>query len=278
VKVEIRYRCTYSYSHPVGFSPHLLRLFPKPERHLQVHSHHFATNPGALVHFRRDLFDNEVARCFYPEPRDHLLISLDLDLEVRERNPFEFLVDPRAALYPFSYSPPELRALAPYLAPLAPPEASPFSLQAGDTAAALVELNAEIHGALRYERRDEGPPLPPAATLARGAGACRDFALLFCSLLRRGGIASRFASGYLIEAGSEDKKAEGAMHMWVEAFLPGAGWIGLDPTNGYLCNHCHIAAAVGADPDDVTPVLGGIASDAPATTTMNFDLDVRPHA
>ena len=101
---------------------------------------------------------------------------------------------------------------------------------------------------LAYERREEGVAREPAETIALGRGACRDFAVLLAVLLRQMGVAARLASGYMVETGERERRAEGALHAWTEAYLPGAGWIGLDPTNGILCDHHHILAAVGLEP------------------------------
>ena len=120
----------------------------------------------------------------------------------------------------------------------------------------LTGLNWAIHENLAYERREEGTARTPEETLRLGSGSCRDFAALFAALLREYGVASRLASGFLVEPGDGDHYAYNALHAWVEAYLPGAGWIGFDPTNGYLCSHHHIATAVGTNPDQITPILG----------------------
>ena len=121
---------------------------------------------------------------------------------------------------------------------------------------ALVELNERLHECVGYERREEGPARPPAETLRLGRGACRDVALLLAALLRQAGLAARLTSGYLREADSESRRAEGSLHAWTEVYLPGAGWVGMDPTNGIFCNHNFIAAAVGIESADVTPIDG----------------------
>ena len=120
----------------------------------------------------------------------------------------------------------------------------------------LVELNKWLHECVGYERRDEGPALPPAETLRLGRGACRDVALLLAAVLRQHGLAARLTSGYLREAETESRRAEGSLHAWTEVYLPGAGWVGMDATNGIFSNHNFIAAAVGINPADVTPIDG----------------------
>ncbi len=131
-----------------------------------------------------------------------------------------------------------------------------------------------MHSNIRYERREEGAARTPAETLAEGAGACRDIALLLAETLRGLGVAARFASGYLCEFGQEKRTAEGALHAWTEAYLPGAGWVGFDPTNGTLCTESHITAAVGLEPRDVSPIAGTYYSDVPIASEMTASLEM----
>jgi transglutaminase-like putative cysteine protease len=258
MRIEILYQTQYSYGEPVSFSPHLYRLFPKPDRFLDVRHVSFQTNADAAVTYRRDLFDNEIASCFYPEHSALLSCNLRIEVNVHERNPFSFLLASHALEFPFKYEPHEARVLQPYLhhefhhdLPFWKRPESPRA-----TLDALLDLNLALHENIGYERRDEGVARPPADTLAIGTGACRDFALLMAEVLRANGVAARLGSGYLCEFEAKEKRAEGALHAWTEAYLPGAGWVGFDPTNGVLCNHNHLTCAVGLTPDDVSPVVG----------------------
>lgn len=279
MKLQILYQAQYSYAETVTFSPHLFRLFPKVDQHVKVHSHEFQTNMDASVNFRRDLFDNEIASCFYPTPSSLLAASLKIELEVQPKNAFGFLLDRHALSIPLAYSRDEYRVLEPYLqtdgAPALPFWKAPASPQ--PTTETLAALNAAIRENLGYERRDEGPAFSPAETLERGSGACRDFAVLLAETLRGLGLAARLASGYLCEFGDGEKVAEGAMHAWVETYLPGAGWIGLDPTNGTFCDHHHLTAAVGLTPADISPVLGNYYHPTRVTSQMSATLSILPH-
>ncbi len=276
MKVLVQYQMQYAYAEPVSFSRHLFRLFPKADRHLAVRSADFATNLDAAVNYRRDLFDNEIASCFYPAKSALLAASLRMELDVEERNAFGFLLDAHALDLPFDYTPEEAHVLAPFCDPAAKLELPFWKPATGPrpTVAALVELNSAIHDHLEYERREEGAPRAPAETLALGRGACRDFAVLLAETLRGLGLAARLASGYLCEFGAEEKRAEGALHAWTEAYLPGAGWVGFDPTNGTLCNHCHLTAAVGLTPADISPVLGRYFHDGHVPALMNATLSI----
>ena len=280
MKLRILYQAQYSYEEPVTFSPHLFRLFPKVDQHVKVHSHDFRTNVDASVNFRRDLFDNEIASCFYPQPSSLLAAGLKIELEVQPKNAFGFLLDGHALAIPLAYSRADYRVLEPYLQTeetiVLPFWKAPATPQ--PTTETLVALNSAIHDNLGYERRDEGSAFSPAETLERGSGACRDFSVLLAESLRGLGLAARLASGYLCEFGDGDKVAEGAMHAWVETYLPGAGWIGLDPTNGTFCDHHHLTAAVGLTPADISPMLGRYfhPTHAPAQT-MSASLSILPH-
>lgn len=274
MKIEVRYRAKYRYEAEVSFSPHTFRLFPKTDFFVGQESIVFTTNQDADIQYRRDVFDNPIANCFYPERGRDLDAALTLRLELRERNPFHFLLAPHALEIPFPYTDEERRALMPYLEK-SEVLALPFwQLERRPTVSGLMELNEAIHKNLRYERREEGAAWKPAETLGAGHGSCRDFAVLLAETLRGIGIAARLVSGYLCEFGEEEKRAEGAMHAWVEAFIPGAGWMGFDPTNGILADHNHITAAVGLTPGDVTPVDGSYYNKTRVGSTMESALEI----
>jgi transglutaminase-like putative cysteine protease len=280
VKIQILYQTQYSYAEPVSFSLHLFRLFPRTERHVTVRSTQFQTNIGAAVSFRRDLFDNEIASCFYPGKSALLAANLQIALDVEEKNAFGFLLESRALELPFAYTSEEARVLAPYLSS-SPGIQLPFwqkPTARRPTVETLVELNSSIHDALQYERREEGAARSAEETLSLGSGACRDFAVLMAESLRSLGLAARLVSGYLCEFGEGEKRAEGALHAWVETYLPGAGWLGLDPTNGVLCNHYHLTTAVGLTAADISPVLGDYYHSTRVHADMSSSLQIIPQA
>ena len=279
VKIGIHYQTQYAYAEPVSFSTHLFRLFPKSDRYVSVRQLAFQTNADARVNYRRDLFDNEIASCFYPEKSALLQAALQIELQLTPRNAFSFLLDSHALDFPFQYTPREAHALSPYLQNQ-PAPALPFWQPPADrqpTVETLVALNAALHEHLTYERRDEGVAYTPEETLRLGRGACRDFAVLLAEVARGLGLAARLASGYLCEFGSAEKRAEGALHAWTELYLPGAGWVGFDPTNGYLCNHHHITAAVGFTPDDISPILGRYYHSTQVSGNMTATLQITSH-
>ncbi len=277
MRVLIRNRTDYVYDEPVSFSPHLFRLFPKADSFLNVRSSIFETNATATVRHRRDLFDNPITHCFYPDPSDTLHTDVQLEVQVRERNAFDFLLESEALEVPFHYSARAAHFLAPYL------HAESIDLPffklpetSAPTVATLVDMNDAIFQNLEYERRDEGAARPPEETLRLGRASCRDFNVLLAAALRGLGLASRLASGFLceFEIAEKDRTAQGALHAWSEVFLPGAGWVGLDPTNGAFCNHNHITTAVGLTPEDVAPVRGSYYGDRTVPSHMDACLEI----
>jgi transglutaminase-like putative cysteine protease len=280
VVLGIHYESEYSYEEPVGFSPHDVRLFPKAGRFLRVRSLDFSTKPQATVRFSQDVFDNTVASCYFPEQSPQLHLQLKMEVELEERDPFHFLLENYAVDLPFVYEPLLEPVLEPYRkrrssgelkigAWIPPNEQKPRS-----TVSTLVELNQTIHECIGYERREEGVARDPLETLRMARGACRDVAVLLAEMLREMGLAARLVSGYLRESDSEKRRAEGSLHAWTEVFLPGAGWVGLDATNGIFCNHNFITAAVGLTPADITPISGAYfhKTQVPGRMTSRLEL------
>ena len=262
MKLGLRYQTAYRYDEPVGFSPHDLRLFPRSDRFSRVRRLDFSTTPSATIRYSRDVFENTVASCYFPEKSKELSFRLAINLDLDEKDPFHFILQPDAVELPFAYDARTAEMLAAYREkqtkePLALPGwEAPTAKKRRGTVETLVELNKRLHECIGYERREEGGALSPAETLRRGRGACRDVSVLLAEMLRQMGLAARLTSGYLRESDSETKRAEGSLHAWTEVFLPGAGWVGLDATNGVFSNHNFIGAAVGLTPADITPISG----------------------
>lgn len=282
MKLKIKKESLYTYAEPVSFSPHHVRIFPRVDLSLKVEKVAFETTPGADVHYRQDIFGNQIAYCFYPKPASELPFRVELELEVREKNPFHFLLESTGFKIPPEYKPERAEILAPYLRaegncklpePLAPAAPRP-------TVETLVNFNHWIFENIGYEFRQHGRPYTPAETLRKGSGSCRDFAALLAEALRQNGVAARLASGFVWEGdkAEEDKRASSAMHLWVEACLPGAGWIGMDPTNGVLTDHHFVTTAVGRSHEDVAPVTGVFYSAKPVENKLSTSLSVEKTA
>ncbi len=279
MKLSIAYRADYRYERPASLSPHRARIFPRTDLFVKVLSQSFATAPTADIQYRRDIADNLIASCFYPSLIEHLPFELRLELEVREKNPFHFLLDAHALHVPVAYTPDERALLGPFLVPQFSFQ-PPFPLAPSGprpTVETLVTLTLWIHENLTYERRDEGDPFEPAETLSRGAGSCRDFAVLMADVLRLNGVAARLASGFVWEGDrpEEERTAQSALHAWVEAYLPGAGWIGMDPTNGALTDHHFITTAVGLRHADISPISGTYFGKTPIASHLETALDIQ---
>ncbi|MEY2528009.1 MAG: hypothetical protein QOJ05_99, partial [Verrucomicrobiota bacterium] len=238
MKLGLRYQTVYRYEEPVGFSPHDVRLFPRSDRFSRVRRLDFTASPRATIRYSRDVFENIVASCFFPERSKELELRLAINLDLDEKDPFHFILENHAVETPFEYDPAIGQLLAPYREwrvkerLVVPGWEPPTSRKRRDTVGTLVELTRRLHECIGYERREEGAALSPAETLRIGRGACRDVAVLLAEVLRQMGLAARLTSGYLRESEAETRRAEGSLHAWTEVFLPGAGWIGLDATNG----------------------------------------------
>ncbi|MGZ4966461.1 MAG: transglutaminase family protein [Chthoniobacterales bacterium] len=279
MKLALRYQTAYLYERPVAFSPHELRLFPRADRFHRLRRSTLRVNGGATVRYSRDAFDNFVAICFFPEPLQELRIAFEVDLDLEKKNAFDFILENDAVEMPFKYAPELHEILAPYLkrhhaGELRVPGWSPPNDEPRGTVSALVKLNQALHENIGYERREAGAALLPNETLERGRGACRDVAVLAAEILRASGLAARLVSGYLREADEETRRAEGSLHSWTEVFLPGAGWLGMDPTNGAFCNHNWIVAAVGLTPAHITPIAGSYYHKTQIASEMTSKLEL----
>ena len=278
MKLKIQKESLYSYAEPVSFSPHHVRIFPRVDLFVKVEKVSFQAIPGADVQYRQDLFDNLIAYCFYPDPGRELSFRLEMELEVKEKNPFHFLLESTGFKIPPEYKPDRLEILAPYLKPdcgcKLPEPLAPAGFR--PTVETLVNFNHWIYENIAYEPRLHGKPYTAAEVLKKNSGSCRDFAALLVEALRQNGVAARLASGFVWEGDKppEEHRATSAMHLWVEACFPGAGWIGMDPTNGVLTDHHFVTTAVGRCHDDVAPITGVYYSPKPVSSDLVTRLSV----
>jgi transglutaminase-like putative cysteine protease len=282
MKLAIRYSATYRYGEKASLSPHIVRLFPRQNFSLQTDRIAFSTHASADVQKRQDLFDNLVANCFFPAPLDTMEYRLELDITLEPRNPFHFLLDSRNVEIPFAYTPEQAAVVSPYLQSIQALGPLPADLSKPakpvPTVDFLNKLNFWLHENIAYERRDEGEAYAPDFTLQQAKGSCRDFAVLMAELLRHHGLATRLVSGFLWEDETEEleRRAENALHAWIETYLPGAGWVGLDPTNGVFCDHHFIPTAVGLTPAQIAPVAGHYYGQRAISSNLDTTLTVQP--
>lgn len=260
--LNISHVTEYLFPTPVPLLPHRLLLRPRESHNVRIESSSLEIFPGHTLQWKRDVLDNSVALVSFTAVSDRLRIASNVVIQHYEDNPFDFLLDDYAVLHPFDYSMAEQVELAPFQQPVYPSDREVVGhwlgglglLQPMETFTLLDRLNREIAAGLSYEIREEAGVHPPALTLARNSGSCRDFAALFMEACRYLGLASRFVSGYLYtEATDTDRDST---HAWAEVYLPGAGWKGFDPTSGVVAGNRHIATAVARHPEAVPPVAG----------------------
>ncbi len=273
IHVALNHVTDYRYDRRVGLSPQVVRLRPAPHSRTPILSYSLKIEPGGhFINWQQDPFANYLARLVFPEKTDHFRVTVDLVAELSVYNPFDFFLEPAAERYPFRYEASLHHDLAPYLAREAlTPRLGDF-LQSIDVAEQrtidfLVAINQRLQHEIRYLIRMEPGVQTPEETLALAAGSCRDTGWLLVQLLRHLGLAARFASGYLIQLKPDVKALDGPsgaeadftdLHAWCEVYLPGAGWIGLDPTSGLLAGEGHIPVACTPDPVSAAPVTGAV--------------------
>ncbi|HVE49071.1 MAG TPA: transglutaminase family protein [Casimicrobiaceae bacterium] len=274
IRVALQHRTTYRFDRRVNLSPHEIRLRPAPHCRTPVLGYSLNVLPRQhFLNWQQDPYGNWLARVVFPEPADHLEIVVDLVADMTVINPFDFFVEPYAERFPFDYATALRKDLAPFLeradaGPLLRGWLDRFraSITPGEnTVLLLVRLNQELQREVKYLVRMEPGVQAPEDTLSRACGSCRDSGWLMVQILRHLGLAARFASGYLIQLTADVKALDGPsgpdrdftdLHAWAEVYLPGAGWIGLDPTSGLLAGEGHLPLACTADPGNAAPVIG----------------------
>jgi uncharacterized protein (DUF2126 family)/transglutaminase-like putative cysteine protease len=275
VRVALHHRTAYRFDRPVKLWPHEVRLRPAAHCRTPVTGYSLRVTPEKhFLNWQQDVFGNWVARLVFPEPAESMSVEVDLIAEMTVINPFDFFVDEAAEAFPFDYAEPVRRELAPFLETAVSGDRFEAWLdkvrrevlsQPIGTVDLLVELNRRLQLDIGYVVRLEPGVQQPEETLTLARGSCRDSAWLLVHLLRRLGLAARFVSGYLIQLTADQKSLDGPsgtdkdftdLHAWAEAYVPGAGWIGLDPTSGLLAGEGHLPLSCTASPSTAAPVSG----------------------
>ena len=301
MRVLVQHRSCYRYPRPALLGPQLIRLRPADHARARVESYRLDVRPEHRLHWQRDPHGNRIARVTFKsgQPIEELAIVVELAVDVRPVNPFDFFVDDRAKHVPFAYPDDLASELGVFLDTADPAYRSGRRTielleqvpATGDTIGLLVEVNRLVKEHVAYVIRDEAGVWTPEQTLSNGRGSCRDSAVLLVALLRARGIAARFVSGYLIQLTDEGmipNEPKGVardvvdLHAWAEAFVPGAGWIGLDGTSGLLTGEGHIPLACTATPAQAAPLDGTSDTVADrvefATTIARLGHEARPTA
>jgi uncharacterized protein (DUF2126 family)/transglutaminase-like putative cysteine protease len=274
IHVALHHRSHYRYDRAVAHAPHVIRLRPAPHCRTRVLSYSLRVLPKKqFLNWLQDPFGNHLARLVFPETATELLVEVDLVVEMAVYNPFDFFLEPGAEEFPFAWEPELRRDLEPFLKTLpAGPRFASFlaGIPRGDkrrTVDFLVAVNQRLWREIRYVIRLEPGVQAPEETLSLGSGSCRDSAWLLVQILRHLGLAARFVSGYLIQLKPDVKSLDGPegaerdftdLHAWCEVYLPGAGWIGLDPTSGLLAGEGHLPLACAPDPSGAAPITGRV--------------------
>ena len=273
-QVAVNHRTQYEYDRLVTLAPHVIRLRPAPHCRTPVTRYSLRIDPpDHFLNWQQDPHGNHLARAVFRTPARRLRVEVDLVAELTVINPFDFFLEPSAERFPFDYEPWLAKDLRPCLETEPPgPELRRFladvDTRARSTVDFLVTLNGDIERRIDYETRMEPGIRTCDDTLARGRGSCRDSAWLLAQILRHLGLAARFVSGYLIQlvpdvrppAGPPGPSRDSAeLHAWVETYLPGAGWVGLDPTSGLLAAEGHLPVAATAEPATAAPISGSVS-------------------
>jgi uncharacterized protein (DUF2126 family) len=273
IHVALNHVTQYRYDRLVTLGPQVVRLRPAPHSRTRILSYSLRVQPAKhFLNWQQDGQSNYLARLVFQQPTREFRVEVDLVAEMAVFDPFDFFVEPYAESFPFEYTLEERFELMPYMRRLAPGKRFSEYLAMVDLTPRrnidfLVDLNRQLNTRIRYLIRMEPGVQTPEETLIKASGSCRDSSWLLVQLLRHLGFAARFVSGYLIQLKADVKSLDGPsgtdkdftdLHAWCEVYLPGAGWIGLDPTSGLFAGEGHIPLACSPAPGSAAPISGAV--------------------
>jgi uncharacterized protein (DUF2126 family) len=273
IHVALHHVTHYRYDRLINLGPQVVRLRPAPHCRTRILSYSLGILPAKhFINWQQDPQANYLARLVFLEATREFRVEVDLVAEMAVINPFDFFLEPYAEHYPFEYEPWQCNELAPYfkrepLTPLFEKHLAAISKEKKRSVSFLADLNHKLSGEIKYLIRMEPGVQSPEDTLSKGSGSCRDSGWLLVQLLRHLGLAARFVSGYLIQLTPDVKSLDGPsgpakdftdLHAWAEVYLPGAGWIGLDPTSGLFAGEGHLPLSCTPEPASAAPITGTV--------------------
>ncbi|MEP7143163.1 MAG: transglutaminase family protein, partial [Ferruginibacter sp.] len=290
IRVAINHKTTYTYDRLVSLSPHIFRLRPAAHSRTLIEAYSFKITPKEhFINWQQDPFGNYQARVVFPEKTTELSVEVEVIANMTVINPFDFFVEDYAENYPFRYEEQLRKELVPYFefkefGPLLRKWISGIDKSKKSINDFLVYINQKLNRDINYSIRMEVGVQTCEETLGKALGSCRDSAWLLVQILRHLGLAARFVSGYLVQLTADIKSLDGPsgpendftdLHAWTEVYIPGAGWIGLDPTSGLFAGEGHIPLACTPDFAGAAPVEG--ATDVCETTFTFYNKVTRIH-
>ncbi|MDD2343909.1 MAG: transglutaminase family protein, partial [Tolumonas sp.] len=271
IRVAIQHKTTYEFDRFINVSPHILRLRPAPHSRTHIHGYSLKVHPeNHFINWQQDPFGNYQARLVFPEKTQKLEFEVEVIADMTVINPFDFFIEKYAETFPFDYDRALKDELAPYLkisedGPELKKWLSDITKTETRIVDFLVQLNCRLANEIEYGIRMEPGVQTCKETLTLKKGSCRDTAWLLVQIFRHLGLAARFVSGYLVQLTADIKALDGPsgpeqdftdLHAWCEVYLPGAGWVGLDPTSGLFAGEGHIPLACTAEPASAAPISG----------------------
>ncbi len=271
IRVAIHHKTHYNFDRLINLSPHTIRLRPAPHSRTPIRSYSLKIEPQEhFINWQQDAFGNFLASLVFPKKTKRFSVEVEVVADMVVINPFDFFLEEYAEHFPFEYPEALKKDLTLYLeqdkhGELFESLFTSISREKKRTIDFLVEVNQLLEKKIEYTVRMEPGVQTPEATLKKALGSCRDSAWLLVQLFRYFGIAARFASGYLVQLSSDEKSLDGPsgpeadftdLHAWCEVFLPGAGWVGLDPTSGLFAGEGHIPLACTPHPSSAAPIHG----------------------
>ena len=274
ILVAIKHNTYYKYDRLINMGPHVIRLKPAPHSRTKIHSYSLNIEPKEhFINWQQDAFGNYLARVVMQEKVSEFKVEVEVVAEMTVINPFDFFVEEYAEKFPFQYEVQDLKELTPYLEIV---EEGPLlrewlkkveRFKGSSIVDFLVSVNRELYNEIEYTVRMEPGVFSCEESLQNKFGSCRDSAWLLVQTMRHLGLAARFVSGYLIQLKADQKAVDGPsgtekdftdLHAWCEVYVPGAGWIGLDPTSGLLAGEGHIPLCCTPAPASAAPISGAL--------------------